>query len=51
MSSSASSDISQNDAKVLEIQWQEMQQRYEEDQWLLVQLEEVAKSCWAECMA
>jgi len=43
MSSPAPSDISQNDAEVLEKQWQEMQQRHEEEQWLLVQLEEAAK--------
>jgi len=36
MSSPAPSDISQNDAEVLEKQWQEMQQRYEEQQQLLV---------------
>jgi len=28
-----------------------MQQRHEEEQWLLTQLEEAAKLCWAECMA
>jgi len=28
-----------------------MQQRYEKEQQLLVQLEEVVKLCWAECMA
>jgi len=43
MSSPAPSDISQNNAKVLEKQWQEMQQRHEEEQQLLVQLEEAAK--------
>jgi len=43
MSSPAPSNISQNDAEVLEKQWQEMQRRHEEEQWLLVQLEEVAK--------
>jgi len=32
MSSPTPSDISQNDAKVLEKQWQEMQQRYKEEQ-------------------
>jgi len=46
MSSPAPSNISQNNAKVLE-----MQQRHEEEQWLLVQLEKAAKSCWAECAA
>jgi len=46
MSSPAPSDISQNDAKVLK-----KQQRHEEKQWLLVQLEEAAKLHWAECAA
>jgi len=41
MSSPAPSDISQNDAEILEKQWQEMQ-------WLLVQLEEAAKLRQAE---
>ena len=50
MSSSAPSDISQNDAEILEIQWQEMQQRHEEKQRLLAQLEEVARLCQAERM-
>jgi len=48
MSSPALSDISQNDAKVLEKQQQEMQRRHKEEQWLLVQLEEAAKLRWAE---
>ena len=43
MSSPAPSDISQNDAEILKKQWQEMQQRHEEEQRLLVQLEEAAK--------
>jgi len=43
MSSPAPSDISQNDTKVLEKQWQEMQRRHEEEQWLLAQLEKAAK--------
>ena len=46
MSSPAPSNISQNDAEVLE-----KQRRHEEEQWLLVQLEEVAKSYQAECVA
>ena len=41
-------DISQNNAKILEKQWQEMQQRHKEEQQLLAQLEEAAKSCQAE---
>jgi len=48
MSSPASSNISQNNAKVLEKQQQEMQWRHEEEQRLLTQLEEVAKLHWAE---
>jgi len=44
MSSPAYSDISQNNAKILEKQWQEMQQ-------LLLQLEEVARLCQAEHVA
>ena len=44
MSFPTHSDISQNDTEILEKQWQEMQ-------WLQVQLEEVVKLCWAECMA
>jgi len=51
MSSSTLSDISQNDAEILEKQWQKMQQRCEEEQWLLTQLKEAAKLCQAECMA
>jgi len=51
MSSPAPSDISQNNAKVLEKQWQEMQQRHEEEQQLLVQLEEAAKLHRAERVA
>ena len=47
----ALSDISQNDAEVLEKQWQEMQQRHKKKQRLLAQLEEVAKLCQAERMA
>ena len=48
MFSPAPSNILQNDAKVLEKQWQEMQQRHEEEQRLLIQLEEAAKLCQAE---
>jgi len=36
MSSPALSDISQNNAEILEKQWQEMQQRHRKEQWLLV---------------
>jgi len=51
MSSPAPSNISQNDTEVLKKQWQEMQQRHEEKEQLLAQLEEVAKLHQAECMA
>ena len=51
MSFPGPSNISQDDAKILEKQWQEMQWRHKEEQWLLVQLEEVAKLCQAECVA
>jgi len=51
MSSPAPSNISQNDAEVLEKQWQEMQWRHEEKQQLLAQLEEAAKLCQAKCTA
>ena len=48
MSSPIPSDISQNDTKILEKQWQEMQWRHKEEQWLLAQLEEVVKLRQAE---
>ena len=51
MSSPIPSDISQNDAKILEKQQQEMQRRHEEQQQLLAQLKEVAKLRRAECTA
>ena len=51
MSSPTLSDISQNNAEVLEKQQQEKQWRYKEQQQLLVQLEEVAKLCQTEHMA
>jgi len=51
MSFPAPSNISQNDAEILKKQQQEIQWRHEEEQRLLTQLEEVAKLCWAECMA
>ena len=51
MSSPALSNISQNDTEVLKKQWQEMQQRHEEKEQLLAQLEEAAKLHQAECMA
>jgi len=51
MSSPTPSDISQNDAEILEKQQQEMQWRHEEEQQLLAQLEKAAKLCQAECAA
>ena len=51
MSSPIYFNISQNNAKVLEKQWQEMQRRHKEEQWLLIQLEEAVKLHWAECVA
>ena len=51
MSSPAHSNISQNNAKNLEKQRQKMQQRHEEEQQLLAQLEEMVKLCRAEHMA
>jgi len=47
MSSPTSSNISQNNTEILEMQRQEMQQKYKEKQQLLLQLEEVAKLHWA----
>jgi len=51
MSSPAPSDISQNDAKALEKQRQEMQRRHEEEQRSLLQLQEAAEACRAEHVA
>ena len=51
MSSPTHSDILQNDTEILEKQWQEMQQRHEKEQWLLVQQKEVAKLHRAERIA
>jgi len=51
MSSSIPSDISQNNAEVLEKQWQEIQWRHEEEQRLLTQLEDAAKLRQAEHVA
>ena len=42
------SDISQNDAKALEKQWQEMQQRHEEKQRSLLRLQEAVEARCAE---
>jgi len=51
MSSPTSSNILQNDAEILEKQWQEMQRRHEEEQQLLAQLEKVVKLRQAEHVA
>ena len=51
MSFPAPSNISKNNADVLEKQQQEMQQRHKEEQQFLLQLEEVAKLHQAECVA
>jgi len=51
MSSPSLSDISQDNTKILEKQQQEMQWRHKKEQWLLVQLEEAVKLCWAEHVA
>ena len=51
MSSSAPSDISQNNAKALEKQQQEMQRRYEKEQRSLLQLQEAVEACHAERVA
>jgi len=51
MSFPASSNISQNNAEILEKQWQEMQWGHEVEQQLLAQLEKVAKLRQAECAA
>ena len=48
MSSPAPSDISQNNAEALEKQWREMQQRHEEKQRSLLQLQEAAEAHCAE---
>ena len=48
MSSPAPSDISQNDAEALEKQQQEIQQRHEEEQRSLLQLQEAAEARHAE---
>ena len=51
MSFPAPSNISQDDTKILEKQWQEMQQRHEEEEQLLAQLEEAVKLHQAERIA
>ena len=44
MSSPVPSNISQNNAEALEKQWQEMQQRHEEEQRSLLQLQEAVEA-------
>jgi len=51
MSSPTLSNISQNNAKALEKQQQEMQRRHEEEQRSLLQLQEAVEACHAECVA
>ena len=51
MSSPTPSNIFQNDAEILEKQWQEIQQRHKEEQRLLTQLEEAVKLHWAKHIA
>ena len=51
MSSPAHSDISQNNTKALEMQWQEMQQRHKEEQRSLLRLQEAAEAHCAEHVA
>ena len=48
MSSPAPSDISQNDAEMLEEQHWEMQRRHEEEQQSLLRLQKAAEACRAE---
>ena len=51
MSSPTPSDISQNDAEMLEEQHHEMQWQHEEEQQSLLQLQETAEARHAECTA
>jgi len=51
MSFPAPSDISQNDAKALEKQWQEMQRRHKEEQQSLLRLQEAVEARCAEHVA
>ena len=51
MSSLTFSDISLNNTKMLEEQWQEMQQRYEKEQQLLAWLEEAVEAHHVEHVA
>jgi len=51
MSSSAPSDISQNDTEMLEEQRHQMQRWHEEEQRSLLRLQEAAEACHAKCAA
>ena len=51
MSSPAHSDVSQNDAEMLEEQRRQMQRRHEEEQQSLLRLQEAAEACCAERVA
>ena len=51
MSSPTHSDVSQNDAKMLEEQRRQMQRRHEEEQQSLLRLQEAAEACRAERVA
>jgi len=51
MSSPASSDISQDDAKMLEEQHCEMQQRHDQEEQSLLQLQKAAEAYYVECVA
>ena len=51
MSSPAHSNLSQNDAEILEEQRREMQQQHEEEQRSLLWLQEAVEACHAECAA
>jgi len=48
MSSPAHSDLSQNDAEILEEQCREMQQWHEEEQQSLLRLQKAVEACYAE---
>jgi len=48
MSSPAPSNISQNNAELLEEQYCEMQRQHEEEQQSLLQLQETVEACCAE---
>ena len=51
MSSPATSNISQNNAEMLEEQHYEMQQQHKEEQQFLLQLQEAVEACHTEHVA